>query len=66
VRYNPVRKFANTLVAVLLGIEMLSTVFWLIGVNIAGAEDGSAPWKPLSTERADRLCFPISIVSFWL
>lgn len=52
---------------ILLTIEMALTVIWLIGVNIAGDVDGSAPWKQhFSPERADRLCFPISMINLWL
>lgn len=65
-RYFPVRKFVSTLMAILLGIEMVNTVIWLIGVNIAGAVDGISPWKSLSAERADRMCFPISVINYWL
>lgn len=61
------RKFTNTLMVILLGIELVNTVVWLIGVNIAGAVDGAAPWKALSAERGDRICsLGISFVNYWL
>lgn len=64
--HNPVRKFANTLMAILLGLEVMNTVIWLIGVNLSGVADGSAPWKPVSPAKVDRWCFPISVVNYWL
>lgn len=52
--------------AVLLGLEVVSTVIWLSGVNIAGAVDGAAPWTRMSAERGDRMCLPVAVVNFWL
>jgi hypothetical protein len=65
-RYNSVRKFTHSLMVILLGLEMLQTVMWLYGVNLAGAADGITPWKSISAERADRMCLWNSIVNFWL
>lgn len=64
--YSPVRKFANLMVAILLLIEMAQTIVWIIGVNIAAAVDGAAPWKRISMPRADRWCFPDALLSYWL
>lgn len=51
---------------ILLTIEMALTIIWLIGTNIAGAVEGSAPWKQISAERGDRMCFPVSTMNLWL
>ena len=64
-RYNSMRRLTNVMVAILLAIEMIETLAWVVGVNIAGAADGAAPWlPPLSVERADRLCFPVALVDY--
>lgn len=60
------RKFTNTLMVILLGLEVINTVLWLIGVNIAGSVDGAAPWTKMSAERGDRMCLPVAVVNFWL
>lgn len=63
-RHHPhpptVRSFANTLMGVLLLVEMVSSVSWLVGVAIAGGADGSAPWT-IDLPTAERLCVPVSL-----
>lgn len=52
--------------AFVLAVELLQTCVWIVGVNVAGAATGAAPWKRISTARADRLCYPVSLLNFWL
>jgi hypothetical protein len=61
-----VSRFANSLIGILLAIEVVNTCVWLVGVNIISAADGTGLWKRISIERADRLCYVDGLLNFWL
>lgn len=65
-QHNNVRRFANLMIGILLFIELIQSIGWLIGVSIASAVDGLGPWKAISAERADAMCYGASILGFWL
>lgn len=65
-QYNSIKRFANLLVGILLLIELMQSIVWLIGINIASAQDGVGPWKRISLERADRICHGDAVLDYWL
>jgi len=65
-QYNSVRCFANLMVGILLLIELMQFIVWMIGVNIATAQDEVGPLKRTSLERADKLCYGDAILDYWL
>jgi hypothetical protein len=65
-QYNSVKRFANLMVGILLLIELIQSIVWVVGVNIASAVDGVGPWKRISLEQGDRACYTNAILSYSL
>ena len=52
--------------AILLGLELVQSIAWAVGISLAGTVDGSAPWAPIPAAKADRLCFPVAVMTYYL